>query len=114
MNALGLRMYITTIDGVINSPIWYDEIVKQGVSPAELQGTRAQLSHLDRAMLATPHEKLDALVAQHDAELTAHAAKFQGDWQKDRLAGFRDAQVFIGSVVTIFNAAGIAPQNIES
>ena len=114
MNAAGPRMLLTTIDSVINSPPWYDDIVNQGVSPQELQGTRAQLSHLDRAMLATPHEKIEALVAEYDAELTPLTDKFQGEWQKDRLSGFHDAQLFIGYVASIFNKAGIVPQEIES
>lgn len=109
MNAAGLRMTIYTIDSVINSPDWYDEIVKEGVAPDELLGTRKELSYLDKAMQATPPEKLDAVVAKYDAELTAHGEKFSGEWIANRLAGFRDAQIMIGYVNSIFHEAGIRP-----
>ncbi len=33
--------------------------------------------------------------------------KFQGEWQSKTLEGFRDAQVMLGHVNTIFNEAGI-------
>ncbi|HEV2762579.1 MAG TPA: hypothetical protein VGV38_06250 [Pyrinomonadaceae bacterium] len=100
---------LTSVDSVLNSALWYDGIIKDGVSPAELEGTREESSYLVRALEATPHEKLEALVARYDPELTEHLNKFQGEWQKDRLAGFRDAQIMIGFVTTIFNEAGIQP-----
>ena len=109
MNAAGLRLSIFTIDQVVNSPVWYDDLVKEGVAPDELLGTRKQLSYLDRAIKATPPEKLDEIVAQYDAQLTAHSDKFSGEWQQNRLAGFRDAQITIGYVTSIFDEAGIRP-----
>ncbi len=109
MNAKGLRLVLYTIDSTINSPTWYDEIVKEGVTPDELLGTRKQLSHLNSAVQDTPPEKLDAVVAKYDAQLTEHSDKFSGGWNANRLAGFREAQIFIGFVNSIFDEAGIRP-----
>ena len=100
---------LRSVDSVINSPLWYDGIAKEGISAAELEGTREESSYLVRALEATPHEKIEVLVARYDDKLTDHLTKFQGEWQSNRLAGFRDAQIMIGFVTTIFNEAGIRP-----
>ncbi len=109
MNAAGLRLILGTIHSVITTPSLYDDIVKEGVTPQELAGTRDMLSHLFKATQVTPPEKLDAVVAKYDARLTEYSDKFRGEWTANRLAGFRDAQSFAGFVNTVFNESGVRP-----
>ena len=107
MNAAGLTFTLTSVAQVINSSAFFDQLTSQGVSPGELSGTRQDANALVAALRATPADKIEALVAQYNDGLTAALEKFQGEWALDRLQGFRDAQVMIGFVNTIFNKAGI-------
>ena len=59
MNVQGLALLLRSVDAAINPPLWYDGIVKAGVSAAELEGTREESSYLLRALLATPPEKIE-------------------------------------------------------
>lgn len=106
MNVQGLTVMLT---GVADALEWkfFDDLVNQGVSAAELHGTRERAKSLVAVLKATPHEKLDDLVAKFDPQLTAALEKFQGEWQSKTLEGFRDAQVMLGHVNTVFNEAGV-------
>ncbi|HVG28890.1 MAG TPA: hypothetical protein VM864_04135 [Pyrinomonadaceae bacterium] len=107
MNAAGLKFTLTSVASVINSGPFFDGLTSQGVSAAELSGTREDANALVKALNTTPPEKIEAIVAQYDAELTPALERFQGDWAANRLQGFRDAQVMIGLVTSVFNKAGI-------
>ena len=107
MNAAGLTFTLTGVAGVINSSAFFDQLVNEGVSPNELTGTRQEANALVNALKATPGDKLEALVAQYNDQLTQALDIFQSDWTMNRLQGFRDAQIMIGFVNTIFNKAGI-------
>ena len=108
MNVAGLKFMLTSVATVINSSAFFDQRTGEGVSAAELKGTREGANALVNALNTTPPEKIEALVSQYDAELTNAMNSFQGDWTMNRLQGFRDAQVMIGFVTTIFNKAGIS------
>ena len=106
MNVQGLTFMLTNVAGALE---WrfFDSLVNEGVSASELSGTRHLANKLVSTIKSTPHERLDALVAKFDPQLTQAMAKFQGEWQSKTLEGFRDAQVMLGHVNTIFNEAGI-------
>jgi hypothetical protein len=55
----------------------------------------------------TPLEKIEALVAEYDEELTAHMKKFDAIEQTDFPGGFRIAQIIEGYVTMIMAKAGI-------
>ena len=107
MNAAELKFLLTSVATVINSSVFFDQLTGEGVSADELNGTRKDATALVNALNATPPEKIEALVSQYDDQLTNAMYSFQGDWTLNRRQGFRDAQVMIGFVTTIFNKAGI-------
>jgi len=109
MNAAGLRFFMIGLADTINSPIYFDKLTGEGVSADELKGTRDDANALVNAINATPAERIEKLVAQFDGVLTHAHDTFQHDWQLNRLQGFRDAQVMIGFVTSLFNKAGIRP-----
>ena len=107
MNAAGLKFTLTSVAAVINSSVFFDSLTNEGVSAAELNGTRQDANAIVKALNTTPPEKIEELVAQHDDQLTTALETFHGDWTMNRLQGFRDAQVMVGLVTTIFNKARI-------
>jgi hypothetical protein len=107
MNAEELTFALTSVAAVINSSVFFDSLTNEGVSAAELNGTRQDANALVAALKATPPEKIAALGTEYNDQLTKSLYSFQGDWTMNRLQGFRDAQVMIGFVTGIFNKAGI-------
>ena len=107
MNSAELTFALTSVAAVINSSVFFDSLTNEGVSASELEGTRQDANALVAALKATPPEKIEALGAEYNDELTNAFHGFQGDWTMNRLQGFRDAQVMIGFVTSIFNKAGI-------
>jgi hypothetical protein len=107
MNAAELTFALTSVTAVINSSVFFDSLTNEGVSAPELKGMRQDADALVAALKATPPEKIEALGAEYHDQLTNAFHSFQGDWTMNRLQGFRDAQVMIGFVTTIFNKAGI-------
>ena len=106
MNVQGLALMLTNVASALEWT-FFDSLVNEGVHPDELRGTRQRANALAAAVRSTPHERLDELVAKFDPQLTRTMEKFQGEWQSKTLEGFRDAQVMLGHVNTIFNEAGI-------
>jgi hypothetical protein len=107
MNAAELRFLLYSVASEINSTIFYDQLTSEGVSADELKGTRQEATALVKALDAAPREKIDALASMYHDELTQLRGKFQGEWHTNHLQAFRDAQVMLGLVNTIFNKAGI-------
>jgi hypothetical protein len=107
MNAAGLKVTIAHVASTIEQPIFFDKLTNEGVSAAELNGTRHEARSLANALNTTPSEKIEALVAHYDDQLTHALNNFQGGWQMNQLQGFRDAQVMIGFVTSLCNKAGI-------
>lgn len=107
MNAAGLRFLMKVLSEVLNSPVWYSDLTGEGVSADELKGTQQDATAIVDAIDRTPPEQIEQLVAEFDGVLTHAHHAFQGEWQANRLKGFRDAQVMLGFVRSLFNKAGI-------
>jgi hypothetical protein len=107
MNAAGLKFFMTGVADTLNSPIWYGDLTGEGVSADELKGTQQDATALLNTINNTPPEQIEQLVAEFDGVLTHALEKFQQGWQSNRLQGFRDAQVMLGFVRSLFNKAGI-------
>jgi hypothetical protein len=113
MNAKGLTW---TLAGIIadldmtpaGSPSFYQKLVTDGaVSQGELDGTRNILKSAEAILRNTPEEKIEALVAQFDEDLTAYAAKFNALGSGPSIEKFRLAQIMSGFVSTIMAKAGV-------
>lgn len=87
---------------------FYQSLVTDGsISQGELDGTRHNLSAVIATLKKTPPEKIEAMVAEYNEELTAHLDKFNVVGQQDFLSGFRHAQVMAGYVTTIMAKSGL-------
>ena len=106
MNVQGLIFVLTGLADDLERK-FFDDLVNEGVSAAELHGTGERDKALVAVAKSTPHEQLDELVAKFDPQLTEAYDKFLRVWQLKPLEGFRDAQAMLGHVNTVFNEAGI-------
>jgi hypothetical protein len=106
MNAAGLAVVLTGVSGVLGMPFYQSLVTDGSISQDELDGTRRYISAGIATLKKTPSEQIEALVAQHDEELTAHLNKFNAVGQNDLLAGFRTAQIMAGYVTTILAKSG--------
>ena len=114
MNAKGL---IVSLGGVIadldmgslaGSPSVYQKLVDAGaVSQGELDGTRKNLKALVATLKNTAEEKIEALVAQFDEELSAYLNKFNALGSGAKIEKFRIAQIMSGIAVSIMAKAGV-------
>ena len=77
------------------------------VSQGELDGTRNNLKALEATLRNTPEEKLEALVAQYDEDLTAYSKKFHALGSGASIEKFRIAQIMSGIAVTILGKANV-------
>ncbi|MDT7603573.1 MAG: hypothetical protein QOF61_1570 [Acidobacteriota bacterium] len=107
MNAAGLKVMIAHVASTIDQQMFFDKLTSEGVSAAELNGTRSEANALAKALAATPSEKIEALVTHYNDQLDHALNNFQGGWQMNQLEGFRDAQIMIGFVTSLCNKAGI-------
>ena len=109
MNAAGLTAILTSMSSFLESFGFFQDLVTDGsISQDELDGTRKNLSATVAALKRTPAEKIEAMVAQYNEELTAYSDKFNYKTGENALTAFRSAQVMTGSVTTIMNKAGIS------
>ena len=114
MNAKGL---IFSLEGLIadldmgsgaGKPAISQKLVDDGaVSQSELDGTRKNLKALVVTLRNTPEEKIEALVAQFDEDLSAYLDKFQALRSGASIEKFRIAQIMSGLAVTIMAKAGV-------
>lgn len=113
MNAKGL---IFTLGGVISAldmqalgkPPFYQKLVDDGaVSQSELDGTRNNLKALVATLKNTAEEKIEALVAQFNQDLTAYYDKFMALGSGASIEKFRLAQIMSGMAVSIMSKAGV-------
>jgi hypothetical protein len=95
------------LSDTLNSPVWYSDLTGEGVSADELKGTQQDAAAILDTIDNTPPERIEQLVAEFDGVLTHAHDAFQKGWQSNRLQGFRDAQVMLGFVRSLFNKAGI-------
>jgi hypothetical protein len=114
MNAKGL---IFTLGGVIADldmgaaagiSSFSQKLVDDGaVSQSELDGTRNNLKALVATLKNTPEEKIEALVAQFDKDLSAYLDKFNALGSGALIEKFRIAQIMSGLAVSIMAKAGV-------
>ncbi|HEV2804366.1 MAG TPA: hypothetical protein VGW57_05460 [Chthoniobacterales bacterium] len=115
MNAKGLPVIL---QGVIydltmgaspgGASSFYQRLVDDGaVSQGELDGTVKNLQSLVAVLKNTPEEKIEALVAQFDADLSAYLDKFNALGSGASMEKFRIAQIMSGLAVTIMAKAGV-------
>lgn len=104
MNAKGLVVMLGGVSDSLNSH-YFDKV--KGIKADELAGTRSDAAAMVKLLRKTPGKKIEAMVAKHDAELTAALSKFQKEWQNDTLKGFRDAQIMLGHVTTVMAKSGL-------
>ncbi len=113
MNAKGLPIMLGGVITVLEmaplgKPPFSQKLVSDGaVSQGELDGTRKNLKALIATLKNTPEEKIEALVAQYDEELSAYLAKFQALGPTASIEGFRIAQIMSGFAVTIIAKANV-------
>lgn len=113
MNAKGL---IFTLEGLIGDldmgsapgvPSFSQKLVTDGaVSQSELDGTRNNLKALVVTLKNTPEEKIEALVAEFDEDLTSYLHKFNALGSGASIEKFRFAQIMSGMAVSIMAKAG--------
>jgi hypothetical protein len=107
MNSQGLIFVLGGVSSVLSLP-FYDTLVKDGkLTQAELDSTRERFKDVIDTLKKAPANKIEALVAQYNAELTEHLDKFNQEWTTNYLAAFQDAEIMLGFVISILGKAGI-------
>lgn len=107
MNAAGLVFVLNGVAGALEMPFYQTLVTNGSVSRDEFDGTLHNLRAVIATLKKTPLEKIEALVAEYDEELTAYLNKFNAINQVDFLGGFRIAQIMAGHVTTIMAKAGL-------
>jgi hypothetical protein len=107
MNAKGLPVMLDGVSAVLGMAFYQNLVTDGSISQGELDGTRHNLSAVISILKNTPEEKIEALVAQYDEDLTEHLHKFQAIDSADILSKFKHAQIMAGYVTTIMAKAGL-------
>ena len=107
MNAAGMIVVLTEVSSALGMPHFQALVTDGSISKGEFEGTRGNLAAILATLKKTPPEKIEAMVAQYDAQLSDHLNKFDAEWGKDTLADFRDAQIMAGFVTTIMAKSGL-------
>jgi hypothetical protein len=107
MNAAGLIVVLTGVSGVIGRDYFQTLVTDGSIRQDELDGTRRNLEASVATLKNTPPEKLEALVAQYDDQLSEQLNKFNANGAEHTLAAFRDAQTLTGHVATILAKSGL-------
>jgi len=107
MNSAGLIWVLSGVSGGMGMPFFQNLVTNGSISQDELDGTRKNLASALETLKNTPAEKIKAMVAQYNDELTTHLNKFNAAWALDPLGGFRNAQVMQGFVTSVMIKSGI-------
>lgn len=107
MNAAGMIFSLHGVSSALEMPFYQSLVTGGSVSQNELDGMRHNITAVIAALKNTPAEKIEALVAEYNEDLTAYMNKFNAINQTDYLSGFRFAQIIVGYVTTIMAKAGI-------
>jgi uncharacterized protein YukE len=108
MNAAGLTTVLAGVVAGLKHPAPHKQLVASGkFSQSEINGTIENLEASLTTLRNTPHHAVDKLVAEYDAQLTQHLAKFQGEWTRDSQAAFHDAQALAGYIAVILAKSGV-------
>lgn len=107
MNAAGMVFTLKGVSAVLGMPFYQSLVTDGSISQDELDGTRGNLSAVITTLKNTPAEKIEAMVAEYDEELTANLNTFNSVGQQDLLTGFKHAQIMAGYVTTIMVKSGL-------
>ncbi|HZG51080.1 MAG TPA: hypothetical protein VEZ40_02990 [Pyrinomonadaceae bacterium] len=107
MNAAGLTFVLSGVSAVLGMPDFQSLVTEGNVHQDEFDGTRSQLSAAIATLKNTPPEKIEAMVAQYDEELTSYLDKFNTKTHEHALDSFRNAQIMIGYVTTIMTKSDL-------
>ena len=97
------------LDGVVRGmkmPHFRRAVIAGGVSD-EFDGTLSNLAAVEHTLTTVPHEKLEAMVAHFNQQLTAHVDKFHKDSDQHALTAFREAQLLAGFITTVMAKSGL-------
>ena len=106
MNAWGLNVMLTGVSAVLGMPFMQSLVTEGSISQDELDGTRSYLSSVATTLKNAPPDKIEALVAQYDEQLTVHINQVNSDAQ-DLLGTFREAQIVAGYLTMIMGKVRI-------
>ena len=107
MNAAGLNAILIGVSGKLSMP-HFDQLVTDGkVKQDELDGTRKMVKSAMAILQKTPHDKIEALVAHYDEQLTLHLENFNAKGYLNLQGSLQDAQMLMGFVSAIFSKARI-------
>jgi hypothetical protein len=106
MNAAGLIFSLKGVVAALEMPFYQSLITDGSVSRGEFEGTHRNFLAVIATLTNMPVEKVEALVAEFNEDLTATYSKFIAIQQSDYIGGFRLAQVMAGYVTTIMAKAG--------
>lgn len=95
------------VSAVLSFPFYEDLVKNKQITKAEFDSTTERAKDLVETLKRVPANKLDALVATYDEQLTEHAAEFNAEWPSNYLAAFKDAEILLGFVTSILAKAGI-------
>jgi len=107
MNAAGLIFVLSGVSAGLGMPHFQTLSAIGTVSQGELDSTRKGVAAALATLKRTPAEKIEAMVAKYDQELTTYLDKFNSAWGVDPIGGFRAAQIMEGYVTSIMNKSGI-------
>jgi hypothetical protein len=107
MNAKGMIVVLTMVSGALGRSFFQSLVTDGKISQGELDGTRNNLAAVLATLRNTPSDKIEAMVAQYDNQLSEHLNKFNAGWEQDQLGGFRNAQIMAGYVSTIMAKSGL-------
>ncbi len=107
MNAKGLPVMLQGVLAGLEMAFYQTLITDGSVSQGEFDGTLHNLRAAIATLKNTPEEKIEALVAEYDEDLTEHLQKIKTTGQADLLNNFKHAQVMAGYVTTIMAKAGL-------
>jgi hypothetical protein len=107
VNAQGLGVMLNGVLSGMTFPHFRRVAVEGGVSEGEFDATLANLAAVEATLKTVPHEKLDAMVARFDPQLTAHVQKFHKAVEQHALPAFREAQTLAGFITTVMVKSGL-------
>lgn len=107
MNAAGLALVISGTSANLEMAFYQNLVTDGSIKQDELDGTRRLLSGAVETLRNTPAEKIEAMVAQYNEDLTAYSDKFNAIPQQNLLERFQVAQIMAGFVTTIMSKSGL-------
>lgn len=107
MNAAGMTFVLAGVSATLGMPFFQSLVTDGSIRQDELDGTRKDLSATIQTLKNTPPDKIEAMVAEYDEQLTAHLSNFNAGWGQDLLGGFREAQIMVGYVTSVMAKSGL-------